>query len=179
MIRQPFIIALIGQVGSGKTHIARLLAEKLDAAHVNTDAIRVTLRRRGEPMSRAIALAHRLQERLLRQGKSLILDHDMVNPMRRRELRTRLRPCGAHIYFMQIVTPERLILARLRRKRYTRADLFRNPAEAIRVYYFRKAFRKKFLAKSFTPDFVIDNSEPLGPQISEIVEAIRARSSIG
>lgn len=100
--------------------------------------------------------------------------------MRRRELRGRLRPFGARIYFMEIVTPERLILARLKRKRYTRADLFRNADEAIRVYYFRKALRKKFLAKPtrrsgrrFTPDFTIDNAKPLGPQIRSVVKVIR------
>lgn len=168
---QPFVIATIGPVGSGKTYVATILARRLGARHINTDVIRVALRRQHKPENRAIPIANRLQEKLLARGESLILDHDIVNPVRRRELHGRLREFGVKIYFLQIRTPERLILARLRRKRYTGRDLFRNADEAIRVYHFRKKFHRT--RQRFTPNFTIDNARPLGPQINRIVKEIK------
>lgn len=169
-VQQPFVIALIGPVGSGKTYVAEILARRLGARHINTDAIRVALRKRGQSESHAIAIAHRLQRGLIGTGKSLVLDHDIVNPVRRRELRERLRRFGARIYFLRIQTPERLILARLRRKRYTSRDLFRNADEAIRVYHFRKKFHAR--RRRFRPDFTINNARPLGLQLSQIIKTI-------
>ena len=171
--RQQFVIAFIGPVGSGKTYISLILAKALGAERINTDDIRVALRRKGLPESRAIPIAHRLQERLLRGGTSIILDHDAVNPARRRELRERLAPSGARIYFLKVEAPERLILARLRRKRYTGRDLFRNAEEAIRVYHVRKKFHDQ--PQSFTPDFTIDNAKPLTSQIARIAKRIQGR----
>lgn len=167
----PFVIALIGPVGSGKTYLAQILARELGARRINTDAIRVALRRQHKPESRAIPIANRLQEKLLARGESLILDHDAINPVRRRELRERLRRFGAKIHFLHIRTPERIILARLQRKRYNASrDLFRSAGEAIRVYHFRKRFHRK--RRRFTPNFTIDNARPLGPQLSRIIKTI-------
>lgn len=169
--RHLFIIALIGPVGSGKTYVAQILARELGARRINTDAIRVALRRQHTPENRAIPIANRLQEKFLARGESLILDHDVVNPVRRRELRERLRNFGVKIYFLHIRTPERLILARLRRKRYNPSrDLFRSAEEAIRVYYFRKKFHTR--QQRFRPDFTIDNAKPLRPQVERVVERI-------
>ncbi len=170
--KPPFVIALIGPVGSGKTYVARILARELGARRINTDAIRVALRRQRKPESRAIPIAHRLQEKLLARGEALILDHDVVNPVRQRELHERLRRFDVKIYFLKIRTPERLVLARLRRKRYNPSrDLFRSAEEAIRVYYFRKKFHTR--QQRFQPDFTIDNARPLGPQINRIVKEIK------
>lgn len=165
-----FVIAMIGPVGAGKTFIGRLLARRLGARVIRTDDIRVALRRRGEPEERAIAKAHRLQEHLLARGASLVLDHDVVNPVRRRELRERLRPFGVKLYFIKIGAPEHIILARLKRKRYTGRDLFKNAEEAIRVYRFRKKFHDR--PQKFSPDFTIDSTKPLGRQITKVVEEI-------
>lgn len=168
--KRPFIIALVGVVGSGKTHVARILAKRLQAVRITTDDIRVGLRKRRTSYHQAPNITARRAERLLRNGTSVILDFDAVNPARRRELRRRAGRLGARIYIISIKTPERLILARLRRKRYTPGDLFENAAEAIRVYFMRKKFRKKF--PRFTPNLTIDNSRPLEPQIARIVNTV-------
>lgn len=169
--RQQFVIAFIGPVGSGKTYISLILAKALGAERINTDDIRVALRRKGLPESRAIPIAHRLQERLLRGGTSIILDHDVVNPVRRRELRERLAPFGARIYFIKVEAPEGLILARLRARRYTSRDLFRNAEHAVRVHYIRRKFHEKH--GGFRPDFTIEDGKSLEPQIMKIVKEIK------
>lgn len=169
--RGLFVIAMIGPVGSGKTHIAKMLARQLGARRLNTDAVRVALRRKHESESQAIAISHRRQERLLARGHSLILDYDHVNPARRGELQERLRPFEARAYFVRIETPERLILARLKRKRYTGRDLFKDAEEAIRIYHMRKRFHER--PQRFSPDFAIDNTKPIEPQIEKIAETIK------
>ncbi len=173
-IQKPFVIAMIGPVGSGKSHTARILASKLGAAHLCTDDVRVQLRRRGQPIHRAIAIIERRAEALLKKGKPLVLDSDFVNPAKRRHLKKQVSQFGAKPYFVEVAAPEAVILARLRRKRYTSRDLFRSAGEAIRVYYMRKKFRGKLMRsrKIFSPDFTIDNSKPLGPQIGKIAEEI-------
>ncbi len=69
--------------------------------------------------------------------------------------------------------PLRLILARLRKKRYTGHDLFRNSAEAIRAYRIRTAFRKRFHGERLAHDFSVDNHKPLNPQINRIIKRIK------
>ena len=167
---QPFIIALIGVVGAGKTHIARLLAHRLGAVRITTDDIRVQLRRHGKSLDSAPEITRERSDVLLRRGRSLILDFDAVNPLRRQELRRRARHFGARLYCIAVQAPQRLILARLRQKRYTPSDLFRDAAEATRAYFIRKKFRKKF--RRFPPSFTIDNSQPLEPQINQVVREI-------
>lgn len=181
---RPFVIAMIGPVGSGKSHVARMLARTLGAVHLRTDDVRVRLRRRGQSMHHAVPAMRRRAEALLRRGVPVILDSDFVNPEKRRELEGLLAPLGARPYFIEIGTPEPLILARLREKRYTADDLFPNAGEAIRVYYVRKKFRAKFELAGrppagragsggrFRPDFTVDNTKPLGPQIGRIAKRI-------
>ncbi|MDP3727420.1 MAG: ATP-binding protein [bacterium] len=178
--RHPFVIALIGPVGSGKSYVARILASKLGAVHLRTDDVRVTLRRRGQSMYDAVSVMRHRAEALLRRGMPVILDSDFVNPEKRRELERLLAPLGARLYFIEVDTPEPLILARLRENRYTADDFFPNAEEAIRVYYVRKKFRAKFestltLGGRFKPDFTVDNTEPLGPQIGKIVKEVGKR----
>ncbi|MBI4132819.1 MAG: AAA family ATPase [Candidatus Sungbacteria bacterium] len=183
--REPskYIIALIGVVGSGKTHIAKILSKRLGAARITTDEIRVGLRKRRRSYNQAPKITARRAERFLRNGQSVILDFDAINPARRRELRWRAREFEARLYFLEVRTPQRTILARLRKKRYTSGDLFKDADEATRVYFVRKKFREKFRHKRFTPrlrqgfggqaSFTVDNSRSLEPQIEKIVRAIK------
>ena len=170
----PFVVAMIGAVGSGKSYVAARLSRALGAVHLRTDDVRVRLRRHGRPMHRAIPLLERRAEALLRHGKSIILDSDFINPIKRRDLQRKSVLFGAKLYFISIDAPERLILARLRKKRYTSRDLFRNAEHAVRTYHIRKKFHDKH--QGFRPDFTVDNAKPLEPQIEEFVRHIRDQS---
>lgn len=172
--RKLFIIALVGVVGSGKTHVAKILARRLGAKRITTDDVRVSLRGRGKSYGQAPAITARLAERALLHGKSVILDFDAINPARREEVNARAEKFGARVLTVEVRTPERLILARLREKRYTPGDLFLDAAEAVRAYFERKKFRTKFRGKHFTQDFTIDNSRSLAPQTAKIVPAIKS-----
>lgn len=81
----------------------------------------------------------------------------------------------ARFILIKINTPEKLILKRLRKKKYTAGELFKNAEGAIRVYFIRKKLREKLRRKSLKirPDFVINNARPLAPQIEKIIQKLR------
>lgn len=166
-----YLIAFVGPVGSGKTYLAKRLARRLEAVHINTDAIRVRLRRHDQSMSRAISIANRLRLQTLSKGRSVISDFDAILPRRQAELKRLAERFGAKFILIRVKTPERLILARLKQKRYTASDLFRNAGEAIRIYFLRKKFHRKH--SRFTSGLTIDNSKLLGQQIDKIVKSIK------
>ena len=142
-----FLIGFVGPVGSGKTHIARIFARKLTAVHVRTDDIRIALRRQGKSYGAAPALARRKRDEVLAAGRSVVMDFDAIRPVRRAELQRSAKKFGARVFIIQVVTPERLILTRFHRHRYTRRDFFKNAAEAARVYF----MRRKLHARALTP----------------------------
>lgn len=165
-----FLIALTGPVGSGKSYIANILAKKLRATHIRTDDIRVELRNMGKGYDTAVRIAACSRDQALEQDKSVIADFDAVLPRRQRELKKIAETYGAHFFLIRIDTPEKVILRRLRRKHYTKKELFKDSTEAIRVYHIRKKFHEKQLQS--TPDFVINNAKPLTSQITRIVKKI-------
>ncbi|GEM_PF-2827119 len=168
--RSPFIIAFVGVVGSGKTYLAKILARRLRAKRITTDDIRVALRERGESYDSAPTITRQRAETCLRRGQSVILDFDAINPDRDREFRELAQLANARLYRIEVRTSERLIIVRLRRKTYTPRDLFRNAEQAIRVYFQRNKFRKKF--SHIRANFTVQNDLPLEPQINKIVKHI-------
>ena len=160
----------MGPVGSGKSYIAKILAKKLGAIHIRTDDIRVELRAQGKRYDAAPRIAANLRDQALSSGKSVIADFDAVLPRRQRELAKVAKKYGASFFLIAVNTPEQIILARLREKRYTKKELFKNADEAIRVYFIRKQIREKGLRAS--PNFVINNAKTLKPQIEKIVRNI-------
>mgnify|MGYP001557997408 FL=1 len=166
------LIAFVGPVGSGKSYIANILAKKLKAIHLRTDDIRVELRTKSKPYTTAPRIAAYLRDKALKQEKSVIADFDAVLPRRQHELKKIAERYRADFFLIRVDTPEKLILQRLRRKRYTKKELFNNATEAIRVYHIRKKLHKKQLQTH--PNFVINNDKPLEPQIQQVVKKIKS-----
>ncbi|MBI2639495.1 MAG: ATP-binding protein [Candidatus Sungbacteria bacterium] len=168
-----FLIAFIGPVGSGKTHVARIVARRIGAVHIRTDDIRVLLRKKGKPYSRAPLIAKQMAQKAFCSGKSVVLDFDAVRPQRQKELVRFAKQFGAGTLFIRVLTPERLILKRLREHRYSRKDLFQSAEEAIRVHYLRRALHRKKKKLQLKPGFVINNARSLLPQINKVVKKLR------
>lgn len=170
-IPPPFLIALTAPVGSGKSYVARILAKKLKVVHIRSDDIRVALRAEGKSYAAVPRIAAALRDEALSRGKSVIDDFDAVLPRRQRELRRAAKKYGARFFLIRIRTPETLILERLRKKRYTKKDLFTNAEEAMRVYFIRKRLHEK--TPRAIADFTINNGKPLGSQIQKMVKALQ------
>ncbi len=170
--QRPFVVAMIGPVGSGKTYIAKILAKRLRAQRFTTDDIRRRLARQGQSISRAIAISDKLREQALSRQRSIILDFDAVRAQKHRELKALAKRHGGRIYFVRVKAPEAVILKRLRSQRYPIPGVFNSLKYALLAYFSRRRFHRRPLRAR--PLFVIDNSgaQPLGPQIDRIVRNI-------
>lgn len=124
-------------------------------------------------MEHAPRITERRARQWLQKGTSVVLDFDAVNPKRTVEFGALAREFGAQLYLIRIEVPRELIVARLKQKRYTSRDLFRDAGEAIRVHFERTKVRKQF--RSPQPDFVINNAVSLGPQVEHVVRRIKGR----
>ncbi|OHA00493.1 MAG: hypothetical protein A3C07_01410 [Candidatus Sungbacteria bacterium RIFCSPHIGHO2_02_FULL_47_11] len=173
--RQKFLITFIGPIGSGKTHVALRLAKSFKSAHIRTDDIRVRLGKEDKPFTRAPLMANQLLRHALAAGKSVIADFDAVRPERRQSLKNLAKRFGARFILIKIVTPEKLLLARLKKKRYITSELFRDARHAIQVYFIRKKFHERLRRrnKNLRPNFVINNARPLAPQIKKVVKNLK------
>lgn len=82
MLLTPSLIVLGGLPGSGKTTLARLLAQKLEAVHLRIDTVEQALRASGiaKVGVAGYVIAQRLAADNLRLGRSVIAD--CVNPVR-------------------------------------------------------------------------------------------------
>lgn len=169
--RHKFLIGLVGLVGSGKTHAAKFFVKELGAVHIRTDAIRVQLRKQGKTYDAAPRIARKQWENALARGRSVIADFDAIRPERQKELRNTAGRFQAKPIFVEIKTPQSLILKRLQRHSYSKNDIFRNAGEAIRIYFIRRKLHRRPLRPK--PDFVINNARPLEPQLAKVIKKLK------
>ena len=127
--RTPRLIVVFGLMGSGKTSLARALAAETGWSVISSDEIRKTIQgisptaRHWEPfgkgiyseeMSRKTYLRMREQAgRLLRQGRSVILDGSYKRQAERLALIELARKTGARIRFIECRAPLKTIRQRL------------------------------------------------------------------
>ncbi len=100
---KPVIVAIIGLVGSGKTTVARALAQLLDAAVVSNDGIRVVLRKEGVGYDQTWAIAENLAINLAQTQRNVVIDSDFVDPRKRASLRERTNKAGVRLVFVRVV----------------------------------------------------------------------------
>lgn len=99
--KKPVLVAFIGLVGSGKSTVARELAERIGATIIGGDVIRVELRRQGERYEHARLIAENMAFKLLKRGGSVILDSDFVDKHKRASIREKSRKAGVRPIFIR------------------------------------------------------------------------------
>jgi predicted kinase len=91
VLSKPTLICLYGYPGSGKSYLARNLAESLDLANVSSDRIRSELFQspRYDPQENAIVthLMDYMSEEFLSAGVNLVYDTNALRSAQRRKLR--------------------------------------------------------------------------------------------
>lgn len=96
---KPTLICLYGFPGSGKTYVARNLAEEIQLAHVNSDRIRSELFQepRYDAQENAIVahLMDYMSEEFLNAGVSIVYDTNALRISQRRRLREMARKHNA------------------------------------------------------------------------------------
>lgn len=98
--KRPVIVALVGLVGSGKSFVARKLAETISATVVEGDKIRVCLRKEGERYEGARKIAENAVSEIIKGGNAVI-DSDHINSAKRASLREKARQAGAKLIFVR------------------------------------------------------------------------------
>lgn len=174
---QPALVVMMGVPGAGKTHVARLLAGRLGAAHVATDELRHRLfvaatytDRENEAVFEAAAA---LLERLLEEGQRVVLD---ATNLRRRDRAPALAVAERHgvpTVFVRVVAEEAEILARLAVRRSARTPGDHSDADE-RVY-------ERMRAREFEPPaeghLEIRNGPRLEDEVARVVEVVERSCS--
>ena len=115
--RRPALIMLVGLPGSGKSYLARLLAEPLDADLVQTDALRKAMFRepRYTPREHAAVYgeAHRRLARQLRLGRIVIFDATNLEEKNRKVVYKIADEAGAALVIVRTYAPPEAISQRL------------------------------------------------------------------
>ncbi len=97
---KTIIIALIGLIGSGKSSVAKELANQIGATVIESDNIRIELRKQNERYERARAIAENVAIEVVKQGGNVILDSDFIDVNKRASLREKARKAGIRLAFV-------------------------------------------------------------------------------
>jgi predicted kinase len=119
-VRRPALILMAGLPGSGKSTFARRLAVETGATILESDAIRRMLFENpthDTNESRALfAAIFDAAGRLLRDGRSIIVDATNLRPADRRPAHEMVAETGATLVIVYTTAPESVILERLSRR---------------------------------------------------------------
>ena len=115
--RRPVLIMLVGLPGSGKSYLARLLAEPLGAEPLQTDALRKAMFRRPRYTPREHAAvygeAHRRIARQLRLGRTVIFDATNLEEKNRKTVYKIADEAGGALVIVRTYAPAETISQRL------------------------------------------------------------------
>lgn len=133
----PAIVMLMGFPGVGKTHIARMLAVRLGAAHVSSDQIRshlfVAPSYRREESETVFRMVDQLVGDLVAEGHRVIVDATHLRASQRASVARLARRRGVALTHVLVTAEEPAILERLASRRRERAPHDRSEADE-RVY---------------------------------------------
>lgn len=114
----PVVVALIGLVGSGKSYVAKHLAEVLGATIVSGDDIRVELRKQGAPYEKAYPIAENAMIDIISRGGNVIMDSDFIDWRKRASLMTKARELsergmGIDLYYVRVYCDPDVVVGRI------------------------------------------------------------------
>ena len=114
---RPLLVMLVGPPASGKSYLAHLLVERLDASLLQTDALRRAMFRppRYTPREHAAvyAEAHRRIARQLRRAARLVFDATNLSERGRRRIYRIADEAGADLLILLAFAPPEVARARL------------------------------------------------------------------
>jgi hypothetical protein len=139
---QAALIVMMGFPGTGKSHCARLLAERLGAAHVASDALRgqlfVAASYADEENAAVFKIVDSLVERLVDEGHRVIVDATHLRRSARASMAALAKRRAIPITYVLATADETDILARLAARTRARSAEDRSDADE-RVYLAMRA----------------------------------------
>jgi predicted kinase len=132
----------MGLPGAGKSHVARLLCDRIGAAHVSTDELRSRLfvaPSYADEENRAVfAVAEALVDGLLAEGHRVVVDATNLHAESRAPVERVARRRGVPLVHVLVSAPDPDIRARLAERRHARAPGDHSDADE-RVYELMRA----------------------------------------
>lgn len=164
--RKQFIVCPAGLIGSGKTTVAKRLAEKLNLVRISGDEIRKVLKDHGLGYDGLVRIGGELTKKYLSQGYSMVLDSDAMSPRSKVVIDRAEQELGVLPIWVHINTPEEAILERLRT--YKDRFPFKDADDAVANYMRRKNLHENLEGIPFIYTFDTSRTD-LENQIGEAV----------
>ncbi|MDH4208495.1 MAG: ATP-binding protein, partial [Anaerolineae bacterium] len=169
----PVLVMLTGLPGTGKSHLARRLAEVLPFVIVESDQVRKTLFPEcdytGEESQWVHRTCHAVIEKLLRKGVRVIYDATNLHERHREQVYRLADETQAKLLVVKVVAPEAVASARLQGRREDGTDN-EDVSDADWRVYRRMARDVEPIARSFV---VVDTSRDMGRAISKLLRLLR------
>jgi predicted kinase len=173
----PAIAVLMGFPGVGKTHCARLLAQRLGAAHVASDQLRSRLfvaASYADPENAAVfRILEALVERMIDDRHRVIVDATHLSRRSRQSTLELAGLRGVPCAYLLVTSDESEALARLEERGRARAEYDRSDADE-RVY---RAMRERGFEEPAEPYLTIRNGPDLAGEIDRVSRALEAQWS--
>lgn len=110
---QPLIVGLLGLVGSGKSSVAIELVQYIGGTVVESDAIRVLLRKEGEAYKYVRQIAENIALEVIQRGGNIILDADQIDDRKRASIREKAGKAGARLVFIRAYADPDVMFGRI------------------------------------------------------------------
>ena len=166
-VAEPFIVAVSGLPGTGKSFVSQRLREKLQAIILESDALRKVLYPHpaytAEESAHLFASIHTLISRLLEKGVPVILDATNLSEHNREYLYNIAKHLGAKLIMVKVKAPQDVVKQRLAERRA--AATGKSDADWT-IYQKLKPTEENIRRKHY----VIDTSQDISPIIGKIVK---------
>lgn len=185
---KPFVLGIVGQIGSGKTTIARLIAPELSGTViVQANSARFLLKEADMPWGDNVRDIVRLAtQRLLAQGYAVIFDGSSAEEKDRQNAEQAVAESGAPVFYVRIAISTENAKAREKTKYDDPAwvssfeDFRVNTTDKMLANIDERAEVHTKLSDSQIPNLlgVLDNNGPkkgLASQLSTILAALQQR----
>ena len=173
----PIVVAPVGPSRSGKTTVMTYVASRLGLVHVQSDCIRLFLRRHGLNSGKYInryGLIFCVGERFLKLGYGVVLDANFASdPSRVLQARHLAKKYGGQFFLVRVKSSQGRMIRVLKKIKYPdKGGLFLDAQTAI-AHLTRSA--KQFDYKTLEKRAVVKVNpfKPLGPQLAWAIWEMR------
>jgi len=111
---KPIIVAMIGLVGSGKSAVAKQVAEHLRATIIRGDEIRVMLRAQRGDFNKVRKIAEDATIEVIKRGSNVVLDSDFIDDAKRASIRAVAKELGTKLVFIRTYCDHDIAIGRMK-----------------------------------------------------------------